>query len=247
MLTDYLEMPILAQKEIGKEGKLLSLEKRSDFIPGQVLGLSFKVSDPLRWYSLASSPLDKTWDILYTKQQDGFLTPRLWRAQGKQNILVHPPRGGFVLGKETSYWMVANGTGIAPFYSMLRFLQETDPDRIKDIVLVHGVRFPEDAYFRDYFSDLVTKFSLTYILCLSAAQKTLPHPGVTNTEIFQASQELVFPGRLSVWLELYLLGESLPPSVPVMLCGSSGMVNDVRDLLTSNGHNYESILGEIYF
>ena len=60
------------------------------------------------------------------------------------------PAGFLVLSEvpdAETLWLMATGTGIAPFFSILR--TETPWQRFKNVVLVHAVRHAKELVYRD--------------------------------------------------------------------------------------------------
>jgi ferredoxin/flavodoxin---NADP+ reductase len=112
---------------------------------------------------------------------------------------------------------VAAGTGVAPFISMLR------SGLTEAKTLVQGSRTVAGLLERGLFADALRE---RYIPCCS-----------------RENSEGVFSGRTTEWLTANPL-----PSVPrFLLCGSSRMVVDARDIIIGKGAPFASIIGEIYF
>lgn len=112
---------------------------------------------------------------------------------------------------------IAAGTGVAPFASMVR------SGMVADKILVHGSRTLAGLYLRGYFSSMLHG---DYVPCCSAE-----------------TDEGVFPGRTTAWLA----SGSLPRAERYLLCGSSRMVVDARDLLIARGVPFSRVVAEIYF
>jgi ferredoxin-NADP reductase len=112
---------------------------------------------------------------------------------------------------------IAAGTGIAPFASMVRSGLHAGR------TLIHGSRTLAGLYERSYFSSVLRE---RYVPCCS----TESAPGV-------------FRGRSTLWLSSH----SLPRAERWMLCGSSRMVVDARDILIGRGVPFTSVVAEIYF
>jgi len=112
---------------------------------------------------------------------------------------------------------VAAGTGVAPFVSMARSGMSAGK------TLIHGSRTLAGLYLRNYFSSALGG---RYIPCCSSE-----------------AAEGVFFGRTSAWL----VRECLLTADRYLLCGSSRMVVDVRDVLIAQGVPFDRIVAEIYF
>lgn len=195
-----------------------------------------------RWYSLSSPPSSTLAEVLYTKVEDGFLTPRLWDLDADSGIWVRGPRGSFTDNRhDEKRWWVANGTGIAPFASMVGEALRGHGDSASAMreslskrVLIHGCRSIEDAYYRELFDEAAQNHGLTYILCISGGK-------VAGEKV---RGEMV-AGRMTVWLRENWSVREHPSTI--MLCGSSGMISDVRELLLEQTFPYENIVTEVYF
>ena len=75
-------------------------------------------------------------------KDDGFLTPKLASMIPGEKILISNPYGSF-LGTQEKAWWIATGTGVAPFYSMIKSGLVTHKK------LIHGVRHLNQFYFED--------------------------------------------------------------------------------------------------
>ncbi len=104
----------------------------------------------LRAYSIASPNWDEELEFYSIKVPDGPLTSRLQHIQPGDQIILRPkPVGTLVLdallpGKRL--WLLATGTGIAPFASLMR-----DPEtyeRYEQVIMMHTCRDPGRAGIR---------------------------------------------------------------------------------------------------
>ena len=136
---------------------------------------------------------------------------------GSGDLLLVSRATGGFVDTADPAWWIATGTGIAPFVSMAK------SGLAGAKRLVHGSRTLAGFHFRKYFTNLLAD---RYICCSS-----------------QESAEGVFAGRLTEWLSM----QSLPADQRYLLCGSTRMVVDVRDLLIGKGVPFAQVLAEIYF
>jgi len=210
------EQTLTGNFEIAPGVHLITFQRTWNFKPGQVVNISLDRTIPPRIYSLCSGNHDPEMAILFNIKEDGVLTPRLAACIPGDKILVSEPYGSFTGVAEPAWW-IATGTGIAPFYSMLRSgLGENKK-------LIHGVSFLNQFYFED---ELEQALDSNYIRCCSRESSC-------NT----------FPGRVSD----YISGLEQLPDVRYFLCGKALMVVEMRDLLISKRIPFENILAEIYF
>ncbi|MEZ6095453.1 MAG: hypothetical protein R3C03_14690 [Pirellulaceae bacterium] len=111
------------------------------FEPGQFLHLAIEKGDQIlnRPYSVAS-PHGPEIEFYIVEVEAGQLTPNFRDIQVGDPVLVsQKAAGSFTLSKTPSsncIWLIATGTGIAPYIAMLRSTEIWE--RYKRIVLVHG-------------------------------------------------------------------------------------------------------------
>ncbi len=210
------EKTITSNQEISPGIHLISFRRDFDFLPGQVVNIAADAVNPPRIYSICSGSLDDEVSILFNIKADGFLTPKMGAMIPGDKILVSQPYGSF-LGTNEPAWLIATGTGIAPFYSMFR------SGITENKKLIHGVSFTNQFYFED---ELEWEMGENYVRCCSR----------------QTSCNVV-PGRVTD----YLSEITTFPKVKYFICGSALMVVEVRDLLIEKGVAFENILAEIYF
>jgi ferredoxin/flavodoxin---NADP+ reductase len=208
---------LTGNSEISPGVFVISWKRTTAFEPGQVIKISADQHDPPRIYSICSGNKEDEMYVLFNVKPAGSLTPKLALMQPGEEIFVSEPYGSFSCDESPAYW-IATGTGIAPFYSMIRSGNSGNKK------LLHGVSYANQFYFEDY---LKNELGDRYICCCSR-----DHTGVH------------FPGRITD----YLLGlEELPKGDKYYLCGQALMVVEVRDLLIQKGVPYGQIYAEIFF
>lgn len=198
---------------------LTRLERKFDFIPGQVIGVTVTKDIPPRLYSLCSGTEDKEFEILYNVVESGLLTPRMEPLQPGEQVYITEPFGSFTHVDCHVNW-VAAGTGIAPFISMLR--SGITPKGW----MVYGARKPENFFFSQM---LRSHFNERFIACCSGDCDA-------NDDFYK--------GRLTTYLSE---AEDLKPGEMYYLCGSVDMVIQTREILMQKGVFYDNIRAEIYF
>ena len=199
-----------------------------------MIGLPMEDGKPLlRAYSIVSANYEDHLEFLSIKVQDGPLTSRLQHIQGGDKIVVgRKPTGtlliDYLLPGKTLY-LLGSGTGLAPFMSVAR-----DPDtydHFENIVLVHGVREVAELAYRDYLThELPQHESLGEMV----RGQLHYYPTVTR-EAFEHQ------GRITTLLETGKLQADLglPPLDPtrdrIMMCGSPGLLRDLKVILEQRG------------
>jgi ferredoxin--NADP+ reductase len=116
-----------------------------------MLGLQGEKKPLLRAYSVASPAWDEELEFLSIKVENGPLTSQLRHIKpGYPLFLGRKPTGTLVadaLLPGSRLFLLATGTGLAPFMSLIR-----DPDiydRFGQVILVHSVRQVSDLAYRD--------------------------------------------------------------------------------------------------
>ncbi len=114
------------------------------FIPGMFSSLFLNPNDKLfRSYSIASSPNEDYLEFMI-ELINGKFTSQLAKLKEGDEIYVSEPRGAFLFdsnggGKDM---FLAAGIGIAPFFSMLRYLKQMNQK--KDIYLFYSIKHRDD-------------------------------------------------------------------------------------------------------
>jgi len=204
-------------EEISSGIYLIGFKRDFEFKAGQVIGLALEEDGPRRLYSICSGEKDEEVQILYNVIDEGYLTPRLSDLEAGDTLWTTEPRGEFTCTDEPAVW-IATGTGIAPFYSMLRSGKGANK------ILIQGNRFLEQFHF---FEDFREQLGERHTRCCSSE-----------------TDEDVYHGRVSGYLEEYPLPD---PGLKYYLCGSAEMVVDTRDILIEKGIPFDHIISEIYF
>lgn len=190
-----------------------------------MVGLPNDVRPLLRAYSIASPSYGDELEFLSVKIEQGPLTSRLQHIrEGDPVYLGRKPTGTLVtdaLLPGRRLFLLATGTGIAPFMSLVR-----DPDvynRYSEIVLVHSVRNTADLAYRDLLEGQLAGDPLVQDEALVQFHYL---PTVTR-ESFRTQ------GRIGRLIESGRLFEQVsgparfvPETDRVMLCGSMAMIKD---------------------
>ena len=198
-----------------------------------MIGLRVNGKPLLRAYSIVSANYEEHLEFLSIKVPDGPLTSKLQHMKVGDTIIVGKKPTGTLLidylnpGKRL--YMLSTGTGMAPFMSIIR-----DPDtyeRFEQVILVHGVRNKDELAYHD----LVTEHLPAHeFLGEMVSSKLRYYPTVTR----EAYKNM---GRVTTLMESGKLFTDLgvPPIDPavdrVMICGSPGMLRDIKHTLEGKG------------
>ncbi|MEG0861525.1 MAG: ferredoxin--NADP reductase [Pseudomonas sp.] len=181
-----------------------------------------------RAYSMVSSPFDEHLDFFSIVVPGGEFTSELSRLREGDSLLIDRQAFGFLtldrFADGRDLWLLATGTGIAPFVSILQDFEAWE--RFESIKLVYSVREAKElAYLdliaglqqRDYLAEYAGK--LQFIPVVTREQ----HPGALNGRI----TTLIENGELERAAGLALT----PEHSRVMLCGNPQMIDDTRQVL----------------
>ena len=141
----------------------LSRPHNFNFRPGQ--RISLKLNNFERDYSLASSPDQSHLTLCIRYVGGGQLSQVLGDAEKGTRFSMYGPHGYFTFKPaQRPVVLVATGTGIAPFRSMVR-------SGLTPEFLLHGVETSAELYYAEELQPA----SGTYIPCLSQPSKSQTH------------------------------------------------------------------------
>ncbi len=198
-----------------------------------MIGLRINGKPLLRAYSIVSANYEEHLEFLSIKVPDGPLTSKLQHMKVGDTIIVGKKPTGTLLidylnpGKRL--YMLSTGTGMAPFMSIIR-----DPDtyeRFEQVILVHGVRNKDELAYHD----LVTEHLPAHeFLGEMVSSKLRYYPTVTREAYKNMGRvtTLIESGKLFTDLGL----PQIDPAIDrVMICGSPGMLRDIKHMLEGKG------------
>lgn len=124
-----------------------------------MIGLMHEGKRIVRAYSVVSPPWSEELEFLSIKIQDGELTSKLQHIEVGSEIIIMPKCTGTLVNsaliKGGELWMLATGTGLAPFMSLIRDLETLET--WSKIHIVHSVRNEKDLA---YYNDLNSAFKM---------------------------------------------------------------------------------------
>jgi NAD(P)H-flavin reductase len=144
-----------------------------NFKPGQRISLKHETVE--RDYSLASSPDEPDLTLCIRYVAGGLLSQLLGDAQSGTQLYFYGPHGYFTFkpsGRPAV--LVASGTGIAPFRSMVR-------SGVTPEFILHGVETSEDLYYAEELQPAAG----SYVPCLSQSGKSQTHFNGRVTDYLQ--------------------------------------------------------------
>jgi ferredoxin--NADP+ reductase len=185
-----------------------------------------------RAYSIASSSVERRYVEFYlTLITSGQLTPRLFALKHGDRVFLGPKASGvFTLDRvapDKAVILIATGTGLAPYISMLRTMLMHETQR--KFVVLHGARYGWDLGYRGELESLARlRPNFTYIPSITRPDQD-PHFHGRTGRIQALVEQGVLEAESGVALN--------PAQAEVFLCGNPDMVNLVKGLLEAKGFN----------
>lgn len=205
------------------------------------LGLDLGGERVRRSYSASSAPGEPL-EFYLTNVPSGVLTPSLFGLRPGDRLWVEStPRGFFTLRyvpPVRCLWLVATGTGLGPFVSMLRAAGTWQ--HAERFVLVHGVRTAAQLAYRAELEQLSGHRPFHYIPVVSRPGPPGDGPPGDGPTGDGGGAPAELSGRVTTLLsEGALEGaagmELRPEDQHVLLCGNPQMITDMMTLLEGRG------------
>jgi ferredoxin--NADP+ reductase len=200
------------------------------FVAGQFIRVGLDLGEERvgRPYSLVNPPHEPLLEIFFNTVPEGPLSNRLAAMETGDPILLTDAANGFLTLQEVpqhtrDLWMLATGTGVGPFLSML---QTDEPwRRFDNVVLGYGVR---------------QRANLGYTTLIERLAREHPErfsfvPFVTGEPAGDAFPCRIPPTLTDGRLEQRVGLELDPERSHVMLCGHSEMIGDAVAALEARG------------
>ncbi|WP_296640908.1 ferredoxin--NADP reductase [Roseinatronobacter sp.] len=187
----------------------------------------------LRAYSIASPSWDEELEFYSIKVPDGPLTSRLQHIQPGEQIILRPkPVGTLVIdallpGKRL--WMLATGTGIAPFASLLR-----DPEtweKFEQVIVMHTCREADEL---TYGRDLIEALPDDPLIGELVAGKLHYYPTTTREKSAHMGRITDTLASGQVFFDLGIAPMD-PAYDRAMVCGSLAFNLDIKAVLETAG------------
>lgn len=207
----------------------LCLDAPRDFQAGQFTLLARE--DPQarrghvkRAYSIASAPGEPL-EFFVVEVQGGALSPYLKSLKpGDPVWMGRRTTGRFTLARVPDapvLWMLATGTGLAPYIAMLR--EEEVFKRFGRVVLLHGARYARCLAYRAELEAIARHRPLSYV------------PVCSREDVYGALRGRI-PARLADGTVAEAAGVALDPGEhQVMLCGNPAMIDEMVATLQARG------------
>jgi len=216
------------------------------FTPGHYTRLGLGADDAAVWrpYSMASAVQDDFLEFIAVLVPGGAFSEQLRQLRVGDSLRVDKAAYGFLtvdqLAPGKDLWLLASGTGLGPFVSILR--EPTVWQNFERLILVHSVRHSAELAWREEITALPDRFAPT-----KAALRYLPivtrEPGATA--LADRIPLLLADGRLEAAAAspLSLAGSRL------MVCGNPELAKELRQTLSARGYatNRRGVPGQMAF
>ncbi len=201
---------------------ILKVEKDNEifqFEPGQfaTIGLVQRGKVIKRAYSVASKNGSSQIELFISRVENGVLTKKIFNLKKNDKLWLGEKITGFFTLKpvtEPNLILVATGTGICPYLSMLRTYPELGTKQGK-IALIHGVRKFKDFGYLDEFLKIQKARSNFYFFPIISRETKQNIPKGRVQDILNSNN----------FKETYSIID--PKNTAVMLCGNPQMIEDL--------------------
>jgi len=207
------------------------------FVPGQFarLGVRGAAEGSTVWraYSIASAAHDEHLEFFSVVVPGGQFTSRLSKLREGDEIFVERKSYGFLTTDRfqsgRDLWMLATGTGLAPFLSILHDFETWES--YDNLILVQSVRTQQELAYedlikgfekREYYAEHAHKLRYARIVTRE------PVPGALRDRVTKLLASGVLEENVGLKLD--------HDRSRVMLCGNPEMVEDSRKILVERGY-----------
>jgi ferredoxin--NADP+ reductase len=200
-----------------------------EFEAGQFVCVGLEVNNKpdLRPYSLISSPSCDFIEIYFNTVPKGSLSTLLYQCKIGDSLLVSSQAAGvFTLAEVPAakhLWLIATGTGIGPYLSMLT--TPTPWQKFEKIVLVHSFSTVDELVYLPLIKKLQDQYQGQLInICCVTREKSV-------NSLQHRIQQCLGDGQLETFADLPISAANSQ----VMLCGNKNMIEDMIALLSLRG------------
>ena len=200
-----------------------------DFQAGQFVRVALDIDGErvARPYSLVSGPEEKYLEIYFNIVPEGPLSPKLAQLELGDEIFVTNRANGFLTVDEVPeckhLWMLATGTGIGPFLSILK--TEKVWQRFEKIVLGVSVRDRSELSYQQQITEISQHHKTQFIFV----------PFVTREEVEGTFNKRIPDAIEDGSLERHTGVTFSEQDSHIMLCGNSAMISSVTECLGKRG------------
>lgn len=185
-----------------------------------------------RAYSVASSPYDEFIEFFSVVIPEGEFTSKVNHIQVGDSLLLNTTPFGYLtlaryqLPLPNDLWLLATGTGLAPFLSILKTIDVWQ--QYQRIILVYSARTSQELAYQAEIGSIKSIYGDN-----GAAFVFLP---IVTREADYAGEKARIPNLILSGKLTQLVGQKLDKERShVMVCGNPQMVEDTKEALKSIG------------
>jgi ferredoxin--NADP+ reductase len=238
---------ILERREVSPDLWVIRVDPGGEFkyLPGQYATLGVVAGEKRieRPYSIVSAPHEKFLEFFVELVPQGQVTPHLHEAQVGDIITLRKTAKGHLTldlsGGATNHFLIATVTGICPFVSYVRHLQNEWKQKSfrgeHKLFLLEGASRSWELGYVAELTQAASEFPwLTYVPTISRAQEDKAWTGET--------------GRVDDVARKYSdLWNLTPDNAKVYLCGHPGMIENVYGIMKRRGWRADTVKQEAFF
>lgn len=206
-------------------------DRNITFIPGQFIIIQFHEngSSFQRSYSIARQITERHLELCVSYKELGKASPILFAAQIGDHFKASMAQGHFtlptIIDSKSEIAMIATGTGVVPFVSMVKALLEERQFK-GPLRLYFGCRQSDELIYAEWFNTF------------SKAYSNFIYIPVLSRETWQGAMGYVHPH--------YMCDFAHQPSALFFICGWQNMLKEARENIKSMGYTRQHIKAELY-
>ena len=158
-MANWLDGKVVENRRLNRYLTSLIIDVPLDsYEAGQFVRIGLQDDDAViaRPYSLVSTPQETHLEVYFNIVEDGPLSPRLFDLKAGDDVLISDNPSGFLTISEippcNHLWMIATGTGIGPFLSILK--SEAAWQKFDKIILCYSVSYAEQLAYQDVIEQI---------------------------------------------------------------------------------------------
>ena len=228
-MADWLTGKVVEKKRWNE--RLFSLHIRCDFNTfesGQFVRVALDIEGErvARPYSLVNKPDDEYLEIYFNIVEEGPLTPKLAGLESGDEIFVTDRANGFLTVTEVPecryLWMLATGTGVGPFLSMLK--NKDVWQRFEKVVLGYSVRDLSELAYQQQIIAIENQRERQFSFVPFVTREKVD--GAINQRITESIEDDSLEKRTGIIID---------EDSHIMMCGNSAMISSVTEVLEKRG------------
>jgi len=190
------------------------------FIAGQYTKISLNIDNKevARPYSFVNSPNEPFLEIYSVSVPNGPLSTALQKLKKGDLLNINQNVNGFLILNEIpkvkNIWMLATGTGIGPYLSILK--TEDSWKNFEKVILVHAVRYNKELTYKETIKNLEEKYGKRFIYITFVSREKTENS--LNGRIPQSINSGLLEKKANI--------KMVPSNTHIMLCGNPEMLKD---------------------